>query len=255
MRKRNALILLAGGRGKRMGSAIPKQFLDLGGEPIIRHSLKTIQKSDLIDEVILVSGAEDIQTVRDIVDRGGFDKVSHIVAGGEERYLSVVNGVLAICEKGGCEAFDGKPEVILIHDGARPFVDDEIIKRCLDNVSKDQGCVAAVPSKDTVKIADENGIVTDEPPRRNVWLMQTPQCFDADVIYRACLAAKKAYEEAKQNTGIKLPEITDDAQMVNMYLGKKIKLVMGSYDNIKITTPEDINVAEKILEAKIGHIS
>ena len=238
-----------------MGSAIPKQFLDLGGEPIIRHSLKIIQKSELIDEVILVSGAEDIQTVRDIVDRGGFDKVSHIVAGGEERYLSVVNGVLAICEKGGCEAFDGKPEVILIHDGARPFVDDEIIKRCLDNVSMDQGCVAAVPSKDTVKIADENGIVTDEPPRRNVWLMQTPQCFDADVIYRACLAAKKAYEEAKQNTGIKLPEITDDAQMVNMYLGTKIKLVMGSYDNIKITTPEDISVAEKILEAKIGHIS
>ena len=123
MRKRNALILLAGGRGKRMGSNIPKQFLELGGEPLIRHSLNTIQKSDLIDEVILVSGAEDIQTIRDIVDRGGFDKVSHIVTGGEERYLSVVNGVLAICEKGGCEAFDGKPEVILIHDGARPFVD------------------------------------------------------------------------------------------------------------------------------------
>ena len=255
MRKKNALILLAGGRGKRMGSDVPKQFLDLGGKPIIWHSLNTIQKSELIDECILVSGSDDIGTVRDIVDRGGFDKVSHIVPGGEERYLSVVNGVLAVCEKGGCEAFDGKPEVILIHDGARPFLDDDIIGRCLENVSEDQGCVAAVPSKDTVKIADENGIVTDEPPRRNVWLMQTPQCFTADVIYKACLLAKEEYEEFKQNAGGKLPEITDDAQMVNMYLGTKIKLVMGSYNNIKITTPEDINVAEKILEAKIGHIS
>ena len=255
MRKKNALILLAGGRGKRMGSDVPKQFLDLGGKPIIWHSLNTIQKSELIDECILVSGSDDIGTVRDIVDRGGFDKVSHIVPGGEERYLSVVNGVLAVCEKGGCEAFDGKPEVILIHDGARPFLDDEIIGRCLENVSKDQSCVAAVPSKDTVKIADENGIVTDEPPRRNVWLMQTPQCFTADVIYKACLLAKEEYEEFKQNAGGKLPEITDDAQMVNMYLGTKIKLVMGSYNNIKITTPEDINVAEQILEAKIGHIS
>ena len=255
MRKKNALILLAGGRGKRMGSDVPKQFLDLGGKPIIWHSLNTIQKSELIDECILVSGSDDIGTVRDIVDRGGFDKVSHIVPGGEERYLSVVNGVLAVCEKGGCEAFDGKPEVILIHDGARPFLDDEIIGRCLENVSEDQGCVAAVPSKDTVKIADENGIVTDEPPRRNVWLMQTPQSFTADVIYKACLLAKEEYEEFKQSAGGKLPEITDDAQMVNMYLGTKIKLVMGSYNNIKITTPEDINVAEKILEAKIGHIS
>ena len=255
MRKKNAVVLLAGGRGKRMGSDIPKQFLDLGGKPLIWHSLNTIQRSSLTDECILVSGAEDIGTIRDIVDRGGFDKVSHIVPGGEERYLSVVNGVLAICEKGGCEAFDGKPEVILIHDGARPFVDDEIIGRCLDNVNDEQGCVAAVPSKDTVKIADENGIVTDEPPRRNVWLMQTPQCFTTDVIYKACLAAKNAYEAGRQSTDIKLPEITDDAQMVNMYLGTKIKLVMGSYDNIKITTPEDISVAEKILEAKIGHIS
>lgn len=255
MRKRNALILLAGGRGKRMGSDVPKQFLDLGGKPLIWHSLNTIQKSDLIDECILVSGASDIQMIRGIVERGGFDKVSHIVTGGAERYLSVVNGVLAICEKGGCEAFDGKPEVILIHDGARPFVDDEIIARCLENVNEEQGCVCAVPSKDTVKIADENGIVTDEPPRRNVWLMQTPQCFTADVIYKACLLAKKAYEGSKQNQEIKLPEITDDAQMVNMYLGTKTKLVMGSYENIKITTPEDISVAEKILEAKIGHIS
>ena len=85
--------------------------------------------------------------------------------------------------------------------------------------------------------------------------MQTPQCFTTDVIYKACQLAKKAYEDSKQDQDIKLPEITDDAQMVNMFLGTKTKLVMGSYENIKITTPEDINIAEKILEAKIGHIS
>ncbi len=250
MRERNALILLAGGKGTRMGSDIPKQFMDLGGKPVIWYSLNAAQRSDLIDEVVVVSGADYFSTIRSLCDRNGFDKVSHLVEGGEERFLSVVNGVNALFESGsGCETFSGTPKVILIHDAARPFIDDELIGRCIDAVSEDCGCVAAVPSKDTVKLADENCMVTEEPPRKNVWCMQTPQVFYADVLKRACDKARGDYRKCIENSG-ELPPITDDAQMVRMYEGGSVRLVMGSYDNIKITTPVDLLMAEKILEGK-----
>ncbi|MBO4882011.1 MAG: 2-C-methyl-D-erythritol 4-phosphate cytidylyltransferase [Lachnospiraceae bacterium] len=246
-RKRNALVLLAGGRGTRMGTGVHKQFLELGGKPLIWHSLNAVQKSDLIDDVILVSGEDDMAQIRELVSRYGFDKVSMIVKGGEERYLSVVSGVKAIFERGKeCEAFSGTPEIILVHDGARPFIDDGIIGRCLEGVEETGGCVAAVPSKDTVKLADENAIVESEPPRDRVWNMQTPQVFRSQILYEAC---KKA-SEADRDAGI-----TDDARMVSMFTDTKIKLVMGSYENIKITTPVDVLIAGKILEDKIGHIS
>jgi len=246
-RKRNALVLLAGGRGTRMGTGIHKQFLELGGKPLIWHSLNAAEKSDLIDEIILVSGEDDMAQIRELVSRYGFSKVSMIVKGGEERYLSVINGILAIAGRNGeCEAFQGNPEVILVHDGARPFIDDEIIGRCLEGVEETGACVAAVPSKDTVKIADDSNIVTSEPPRRNVWNMQTPQVFRAEVLFEA---SRKALEDKGSR------EITDDAQMVNLYTGIRAKLVMGSYENIKITTPVDVTIAGKILEDKIGHIS
>ena len=185
--------------------------------------------------------------IRDLVSRYGFDKVSMIVKGGEERYLSVSNGVKAIFERGKeCEAFTGLPEIILIHDGARPFIDDAIIGRCLEGVEETGACVAAVPSKDTVKLADESDIVTSEPPRKQVWNMQTPQVFYSEILYEACIKASEADRDAG---------ITDDARMVSMFTDTKTKLVMGSYENIKITTPVDVLIAGKILEDKIGHIS
>ncbi|MBR7090134.1 MAG: 2-C-methyl-D-erythritol 4-phosphate cytidylyltransferase [Lachnospiraceae bacterium] len=246
-RKRNALVLLAGGRGTRMGTDVHKQFLELGGKPLIWHSLNAVQRSDLIDDVILVSGEDDMAQIRELVSRYGFDKVSMIVKGGEERYLSVANGVKAIFERGKeCEAFTGMPEIILVHDGARPFLDDEIIGRCLDGVEETGACVAAVPSKDTVKLADDNDIVTSEPPRKQVWNMQTPQVFYSQILHEACIKASEADRDAG---------ITDDARMVSMFTETKIKLVMGSYENIKITTPVDVLIAGKILEDKIGHIS
>ncbi len=245
--KRNALVLLAGGRGTRMGTGVHKQFLELGGKPLIWHSLNAVQKSDLIDDVVLVSGEDDMAQIRELVSRYGFDKVSMIVKGGEERYLSVANGVKAIFERGkACEAFTGTPEIILVHDGARPFLDDEIIGRCLEGVEETGACVAAVPSKDTVKLADDNDIVTSEPSRRQVWNMQTPQVFYSQILYDACIKAAEAPRDAG---------ITDDARMVSMFTDTKIKLVMGSYENIKITTPVDVFIAGKILEDKIGHIS
>ena len=250
MRKKNALILLAGGKGKRMESSLPKQFMDLGGKPVIWYSLYAAQKSELIDEVVVVSGPEYFSEIRTLSDRNGFDKVSHLVEGGEERFLSVINGVNALLETGtGCETFNGVPEVILIHDAARPFIDDEIIGRCLESVSEGCGCVAAVPSKDTVKLADENCMVTEEPPRKNVWCMQTPQAFYTDVLKKACDKALDDYKKSIETHDV-IPAITDDAQMVRMYEGTPVRLAMGSYDNIKITTPVDLVIAEKILEEK-----
>lgn len=239
-----------------MGSDIPKQFMMLGGMPLITHSLEQVQRSELIDECILVSGKEDIPAIRDIVDRGSFDKVSLIVPGGAERYLSVVNGCEALFEKyEGCEAFEGMPEVVLVHDGARPFLDDGIISRCLEGVAETGGCVAAVPSKDTVKLAGTDGIVTDEPVRSSVWCMQTPQVFSLTAIKAACEAVRKA--EGSDDPDIKgtLNGITDDAGMVSLFTDTKIKLVMGSYENIKVTTPVDLIIAERILEERRGHIS
>ncbi len=254
--KKNALILLAGGRGSRMGSDIPKQFMMLGDKPLIWHSLETVQRSELIDECILVSGTDDIPAIRNIVSGGGFDKVSMIVPGGKERYLSVVNGCMALFEKyDGCEAFEGSPEIVLIHDGARPFLDDGIISRCIEGVLETGGCVAAVPSKDTVKLAGEDGIVTDEPVRSRVWCMQTPQVFASSVIHETCTAVNEAIKSTDPLVKERLSEITDDARMVSLFTDTKIKLVMGDYCNIKVTTPEDLIIAEKILEERRGHIS
>jgi 2-C-methyl-D-erythritol 4-phosphate cytidylyltransferase len=250
--KGGALILLAGGRGSRMGSDTPKQFMEIAGRPLIWYALDTMQRSELIDECILVCGEADTKKIRDIVSRYGFDKVTHIVKGGSERYESVINGVMSICgREGECESAEGLPEVILIHDGARPFLTDDIIERCLDEVEETGGCVAAVPSKDTVKIAGDDRIVTDEPVRKNVWCMQTPQVFRTDIIKDTCIKVL----DAKQKDEGSLPEITDDAQMVRTFTETDIKLVMGSYENIKVTTPEDMIVAERILEAKRGYIS
>ena len=256
-RARNALILLAGGSGSRMGSDKPKQFMDLKGKPLIWYSLNIAQRSELIDEVVVVASPDHFSDIRNITDRYGFDKVSHIVAGGEERFLSVINGVMAIAGSAeGCETFSGKPDIILVHDSARPFLDDGIIGRCLEGVKETGGCVAAVPSKDTVKLADENGMVTEEPPRKNVWNMQTPQVFDTDIILKAGELASEDYRKSKES-GTPMTQITDDAQMVRLYTKTPIKLVMGSYDNIKITTPVDMLIAEKILEngGQSGHIS
>ncbi|MCR4792764.1 MAG: 2-C-methyl-D-erythritol 4-phosphate cytidylyltransferase [Lachnospiraceae bacterium] len=255
-RKKNALVLLAGGRGSRMHSDVPKQFMMLGDKPLIWHALNTVQRSELIDEVVLVSSSDDIPVIRDIVDRNGFDKVSHITSGGKERFLSVVNGVLALSEKNGsCEAFDGGPEVILIHDGARPFLDDGIIERCLEGVTETGGCVAAVPSKDTVKLAGEDGIVTSEPPRSKVWCMQTPQVFDSRILFDVCRRVKEEMSSDDPKVKERLSGITDDARMVSLFTDTRIKLVMGSYENLKVTTPEDIIIAERILEERSGHIS
>lgn len=220
-------IVLAGGKGSRMNSDIPKQYMKLLGEPVLYYSLKAFENSE-VDEIVLVVGKGDIQLCKELVKKYGFLKVCNIVEGGSERYYSVLNGLRAISD---CE-------YVFIHDGARPCVTEEVIARCMLDVKKYAACVAAVPVKDTIKIADSDGFAQSTPDRSCLWQIQTPQCFEYNLV-------KNAYETmaADDERG----NITDDAMVVEKYSNRKVKLTMGSYENIKITTPEDIYVAEIFL--------
>lgn len=222
-------IVLAAGQGKRMKSKIQKQFLLLKEKPVLYYSLFCFEKSREIDDIIIVTGTESIEYVKkEIVEYFGFQKVKAVVAGGKERYDSVYEGLMA------CENCD----YVFIHDGARPFVTEEMIKRGKQSVLVYGACVLGMPSKDTVKIVNEDGIVASTPKRELVWNVQTPQIFSYAEI-------REAYQKAKQQG---MQGITDDAMVMEQYGSLKVKLEEGSYDNIKITTPEDILLAEKILE-------
>lgn len=232
MDKKSIAIVLAAGQGKRMKSRIQKQFLLIKGKPVLYYSLNCFEKSQYVDEIILVTQEECREYCqREIVDKYGFYKVTHIIAGGRERYDSVYQGLLAAEE---CD-------YVYIHDGARPFITEEILKRASDAVHQDGACVVAVPSKDTVKISDAHGAVVNTPDRSFVWSIQTPQAFSYSLI-------RTAYEEIRK---INMDGITDDSMVVEQTMDCKIQLVEGSYHNIKITTPEDIRLAEAILEEQM----
>lgn len=221
-------ILLAGGSGKRMGLDCKKQYMLLDGYPLLYYSLKAFQES-AVDEIVLVTN-EESYCREELIEKYHFDKVKTIVPGGKERYLSVYNGLLESKET----------DYVLIHDGARPFVTGEIIQRCIKEVKVHQACVAGMPVKDTIKIADEKGFAKQTPDRNYVYLIQTPQAFSYPLILRAY---KKVIEEQVQG-------ITDDAMVVEYLQEKKVKLIEGSYQNIKITTPEDCITAEAFLKRK-----
>ena len=228
MSERNTAIVLAAGQGKRMHSKVQKQFLEIQGYPVLYYSLRCFQESPLIQDIILVTGEESISYCKEeIVQKYGFTKVSAVIPGGKERYDSVYAG---LCECRDCE-------YVLIHDGARPFVTEEILKRGLQKVKETGACVIGMPSKDTVKVADEADFVSETPDRKRVWTVQTPQIFSYDLIRGAYESIRK-----KDMTGV-----TDDAMVVEQETGTKILLVEGSYQNIKITTPEDLAIAEAFL--------
>lgn len=233
-------IVLAAGRGKRMNSAVAKQYLLLQDKPILYYALKQFEDS-FIDDIILVTGAEDISFCREeIVEKYGFSKVRHVVAGGKERYHSVYQGLLA------ADASEG--DCIYIHDGARPFINEEILIRARESVRQYGSGVVGMPVKDTIKIADEQGFAVSTPKRSLVWQVQTPQCFLHSIIMPAY--TKLIAEE--QNLMVQGIAITDDAMVVELLTGSQVKLVEGSYENIKITTPEDLIVAEGFLNQLIS---
>lgn len=233
-----AAIVLSAGKGKRMNSTVPKQYLLLNGKPVLYYSLLAFENS-MVDEIILVTGEDDISYCqKEIIEKYNIKKVKTIVAGGKERYHSVFCGLQEL-EKQKSDA-----EYVMIHDGARPFVDDDIIKRCAENVEKYKACVAGMPVKDTIKIADENLFAKQTPKRSDVWMVQTPQVFERTLIYNA-------YKNiiARENAGEEL-NVTDDAMVVETITEQRVKMVVGSYENIKITTPEDLQIAKVFCEKK-----
>jgi len=236
-------IVLAAGSGKRMNSSTAKQFMLLNEKPLIWYSLQAVEVSEIIDDCVLVTGSEDIPYVkREIVERYGFTKVRKIVAGGSERYESVYNGLVTIREMQ-ADAEEQPAHYVFIHDGARPFLTEEILRNTYEAVLKYGACVAGMPVKDTIKIADEDGFAVQTPNRNLVWAVQTPQVFEAELITDAYTKLMTQLEELK----VQGVAITDDAFVVEYMLDRKVKLVEASYQNIKITTPEDIKTAQGFL--------
>ncbi len=236
----NIAIVLSGGTGKRMGGDIPKQYMLLEGRPILFYSLKTFEDS-FVDYVIIVAGSDYIDYCQtEIVDKYNLGKVVKIVAGGAERYHSVWEGIKAAGELINPE----EENYIYIHDGARACIDVSSLNRLKASVLENKACVAAMPVKDTIKVADENGFAKDTPPRKLLWSVQTPQVFEYELI-------REAYRKYMEEDGESLFSATDDAMMVERLTDRKVKLVEASYANIKITTPEDMEISRVFLTSKL----
>lgn len=226
---KNAVIIVAAGTGSRMKSDIAKQYLMLNEKRILNYTIESFENCKSIDDIVLVVGSADLEFVSKEIVGNSYSKIKAIVAGGSERQNSVYNGITAL---------DSDTDIVLVHDGVRPFVLKEDIEKIITATKEYSGCVMAVKVKDTIKIADERGYVADTPKRENLWAAQTPQCFSYDIL-------KMAYEKAFAENFLG----TDDSMLVER-AGYKIKLIEGSYDNIKITTPEDLYIGENILQRR-----
>lgn len=231
-------IVLAGGKGSRMHSDVPKQYMELLGKPLLYYSLKAFEDSN-VEQVVLVTAEGDEEYCRkELVERFGFTKVIGIVAGGAERYASVWNGLKCLKEQNGeGQPEGGATEYVLIHDGARPLVTAELINRLLEETKHYGACVAGMPVKDTIQMTDERGTITLTPKRDTLWTAQTPQSFEYSLAY-------SAYESLMKEPEI---NVTDDAMVVGLYHEIPIQMVRGSYTNIKVTTPEDLVLSEAFL--------
>ncbi len=217
----NTAIILAAGRGTRLGSETPKQFLSLGSEPLICRTVRVFQNSPIIDEIVLVTNASYLSFCREVLD--GFSKVSKVVEGGAERYDSVMAGLSA------CPNAD----FVYIHDGARPFVTDRILENLSEALRECPAAIAGIPAKDTVKLVNAEGTVTATPPRASCRLVQTPQAFNAELI-------RRAYAIVRENG---LAGITDDAMVMEASGLAEVRIVEGDERNIKITTRADLEYA------------
>ena len=224
-------IVLAAGQGKRMNTQVAKQFLILRDRPVIYYSLKAFEESS-VDEIILVTGDGQVEYCREkIVEEYHFKKVTKVIEGGRERYDSVYNGLVSAKD----------PDYVLIHDGARPFITKELIEGIIQDVKRDEACIVATPVKETIKVVDEKGIITATPNRSTLWSAQTPQAFKYPLI-------KQAYDLLYSDKNRESTGITDDAMVYENYMNKPVKIRMGDYNNLKLTTPEDLVLAEEILK-------
>jgi 2-C-methyl-D-erythritol 4-phosphate cytidylyltransferase len=220
----------AAGRGHRMGSNTPKQFLTLGGLPLLVHSLRVLEASSAISAIVLAAPQADLDYCKkDIVEKHGFKKVRQIVAGGAERQDSVRLGLAEV----GTDA-----EIVLVHDAVRPFLTAGMVAQVAEAAAKHGAAIVAIPMRDTVKRVGPDGLIDETVDRKLLWLAQTPQAFKRTLLEDAHARALKSGFRA-----------TDDAQLVEQ-LGHRVAIVEGSTDNIKVTRPEDLAMGESILAAR-----
>lgn len=220
-------IIVAAGQGVRMGNSIPKQYLTLGDHPILAYSLMALSVCSSVDTLYLVIPESDMDYCRhNIVRPLKLSTDIQLVSGGPQRQLSVYNGLRKIEDRQG---------IVVIHDGVRPFVKPEHIKKCIQGARKTGACILAVPVADTLKKVNGSGFIDSTIERKGVWQAQTPQAFEYDLIIRA-------HEKARVDGFI----ASDDALLVER-LGHKVKIVTGNRNNLKITTPEDLQIARAML--------
>lgn len=222
----NGVVIVAAGSGSRMKRDINKQFIKLDGKEIIAYTIEKFYKSEDIDDIVIViKENEEKYFIENIINKYGFDNIK-LAYGGKERQDSVYNGI---------KKLNRNCEIVLIHDGARPFVNEDIIKNSIEEAKENNAVVVGVPVKDTIKVVDSDGNIVDTPNRSLLWSVQTPQSFKYEIITRA-------YEYAYSNDYYG----TDDAMLVE-HIGYNVKMIEGSYDNIKITTEEDLHFGIQIL--------
>lgn len=227
--KNSVAIILSAGVGSRMNSDIPKQYIELMGKPIIYYTIKAFEESN-VDGIVLVCANEYIDYCKnDIVKKYGFKKVIDVVEGGNERYESVYKGLKA------CNA-----DIVLVHDGARACISVDVINKNIEEAYTKGAVVTGVKSKDTIKVSDDNGVIINTTNRANTWIVQTPQTFAMEALV-------DAYECMMND--VNRGTITDDSMVMENYGNIPVQMLDGSYENIKITTPEDLIIAEKFLKS------
>ncbi len=224
-------IIMAAGKGKRMQTAVSKQFLPVCGKEILAWTVDVFEKSPLVDKILLMASADGKEDVQNLWNNYGWKKVAAVLEGGKERQNSVANGLAAVGED---------TDIVLIHDGVRPFVTEEMIADSIAAAQEYGGAVIGVPAKDTIKVCSADGLAVETPDRSTLWQIQTPQTFQRNLIVNA-------YEKADKDGFLG----TDDASVAE-FAGHQVKVVMGSYRNIKITTKEDLVIAEAFLKEE-GH--
>ncbi len=220
-------VIVAAGKGRRMGTEISKQFLPLCGKEILAHTVEKFEKAACIRDIILVTGGDALQDVWQMAQEYGWKKIISVTEGGKERQDSVFLGLQQVPQD---------TEIVLIHDGVRPFVTEEILERSIAAAKETGGCVAGVPAKDTIKVCDAEGLAIATPDRSTLRQIQTPQTFRRKEILAA-------YEKAKADGFLG----TDDASVAE-YSGFPVRVIMGSYRNIKITTKEDLLIGAAFLK-------
>ena len=222
-------IVPAGGRGVRMGSDVPKQFLTLGDVPLLVHALQTFESCSIISEIVLVVPEDDCAYCHDhIVPIYGLKKISRVVGGGRRRQDSVLNGV---------QVTNPTSDIVVVHDAVRPFVTERMIADVVKAARKHGAAIVAIPLRDTVKRVNFDGLIEETLSREKLWAAQTPQAFQRDILLRA--------HEQGETEGV---DATDDAFLVER-MGLSVSVVQGSFHNIKVTRPEDLQMGQAILSA------